>query len=46
VGQMLALLHLVDLDVSLVVKKKTPAILAPPRKRGPRSKEMAGRSRD
>jgi len=43
VGQMLALLHLVDRDVSLVVKKKAPRSLASVRKRGPRSKKTAGR---
>jgi len=43
VGQMLALLHLVDRDVSLVVKKKSPRSLTAPRKRGPRGKKTAGR---
>lgn len=43
VGQMLALLHLVDRDVSLVVNKKSPRSLSAPRKRGARRKRMAGR---
>ena len=43
VRQMLALPHLVDRDVSLVVKKKAPRSLVSPRKRGPRSKKTVGR---
>ena len=42
VGQMLALLHLVDRDVSLVVKKKSPRSLTAPRKRAARRKKTAG----